>query len=87
MLDKTLYREVKVSQDKTVYELVLLFDCRGPFILSADSKQGVLDLYDWFMVPLEAQNNFVSYRDYTLAVASSLEDTQVTYIELQLKGA
>jgi hypothetical protein len=87
MIDKVLYREVKVSQTKTVYELVLLFDCRGPFTLSADSKQGVLDLYDWFMVPLEASNNFVSFRDYTLAVASSLEDTQVTYIETTRKVA
>ena len=81
MIDKVLYREVKVTQNKTVYELVLLFDCRGPFTLSSDSKQGVLDLYDWFMVPIEARNNFVSLRDYNKAVAMSQEDTQVIELE------
>jgi hypothetical protein len=77
MLDKVLYREVKVTQNKTVFELVLLFDTRPPFTLSSDSKQGVLDLYDWFMVPIGVSNNFVSLRDYNRAVASSQDDTQV----------
>lgn len=77
MLDKVIYRKVKVSQDKTIHELVLIFDTRSPFTLGADSLQGVLDLYDWFMVPIEASNNFVSLRDYNRAVAQSQEDTQV----------
>lgn len=81
MIDKVLYRKVKVSQDKTVHELVLIFDTRSPFTLGADSLENVLKLYDWFMVPIEASNNFVSLRDYNKAVAMSQEDTLVIDLE------
>lgn len=87
MLDKVLYRKVIVSQDKTVHELVLIFDNRPSFTLGCDSLRGVLELYDWFMVPLEASDKFVSLRDYNRAVASSQEDTQVIDIELIKKAS
>lgn len=81
MLDRVIYRKVIVSQNVTVHELVLIFDTRGPFTLSSDSLRGVLDLYDWFMVPIEASNNFVSLRDYNKAVLASQEDTAIIDIE------
>lgn len=81
MIDKIIYRQVQVSQNKTVYELVFIFETRPPFTLSSDSLRGVLELYDWFMVPLEASNNFVSLRDYKAALAASQEDTAIIDIE------
>lgn len=81
MLNKVLYRQVKVTEDKTVHELVLFFDTRNSFTLSSDSLQSVLNLYDLFMVPIEASNNFVSLRDYNKAVAMSQEDTAIIDLE------
>jgi hypothetical protein len=87
MIDKILYRQVKVSQDKTVHELVFIFDTRSPFTLSSDSLRGVLELYDWFMVPLNMSHKFVSLRDYQAAVAASQEDTAIIDIELIKKAS
>lgn len=81
MIDKILYRQVKVPQNVTVYELVLLFDSRPPFTLSSDSLRGVLELYDWLMVPIEMSHNFVSLRDYKAALAVAQEDTAIIDLE------
>ena len=81
MLDKIIYRQVQVSQNKTVYELVLIFKTRPPFTLSSDSLRGVLELYDRFMVPTDVSHNFVSLRDYKAALAASQENTAIIDLE------
>lgn len=81
MIDKIIYRQVQVSQNKTVHELVFIFETRSSFTLSSDSLQGVLELYDWFMVPIEMSHKFVSLRDYKAALAASQEDTAIIDLE------
>lgn len=81
MLDKIIYRQVQVSQNKTVYELVFIFETRPPFTLSSGSLRGVLELYDWFMVPIEVSHKFVSLRDYNAALAAAQEDTAIIDLE------
>lgn len=81
MIDKIIYRQVQVSQNKTVHELVLLYDNRQPFTLSSNSLRGVLELYDWFMVPIEMNDKFVSLQDYKAALAASQEDTAIIDLE------
>ena len=82
MLDKIIYRQVQVSQNKTVYELVFIFETsRPPFTLSSDSLRGVLELYDRFMVPTDMSHKFVSLRDYKAALAASQEDTAIIDLE------
>lgn len=76
-MDKVIYRQIQVDQNKTVHELVLVFQNRTPFTLASDSLRGVLELYDSFMVPLDAGHNFVSLRDYEAAEIMSQEDTAI----------
>lgn len=81
MINKIVYKELKISQDRTIHELVFIFDTGGLFTLSADSFQGVLKLYDKFMVPFEASHNFVSNREYEAALKLSLDDTNVVELK------
>lgn len=81
MIDKIIYRTIKVSQNKTVHELVLIFETRPLFTLSSYSLRGVLELYDWFMVPIEMSHKFVSLRDYKAAVQAAQEDTVIIDLE------
>lgn len=81
MIDKIIYKQVKVSQNKTVHKLVFIFNTRSPFTLSSDSLRDVLELYDWFMVPLNMSHKFTSLQDYQASAEAAQEDTVIIDIE------